>query len=967
MQESFKKFQESFDGELHLDELHRMIYATDASVYRMLPMAVALPFSERGIIQLIRFASENELSLIPRAAGTSLAGQCVGNGIVVDVSKHFSKIISLNTAEATVCVQPGVVRDELNAYLKEEGLFFGPNTSTSNRCMIGGMVGNNSSGTTSIKYGVTSDKVESLRVVLSDGSVCVFSEMSSAEFERKMEQTDLEGQIYRKIHELLRPKEVQEEIRREFPKKDIHRRNTGYAVDLLLESAVFGGEAPIINLSKLLCGSEGTLAFVTEITLKLDSLPPAYEMMVVAQYESLEASLEDVQVLMQHPLYSCEMLDDHILNLTKYNRKYDAYRFFIEGQPKTILLLELRANSRSELESQAQKLLRTLKHSKRSYAQTKIEGVEIGMVMELRKGGLGILGNMIGDRKAVACIEDTAVSLEDLPAYILEFTTLMKKHGQEAVYYAHAGAGELHLRPILNLKTKEGVEAFRSISTEVAALCKRYGGSFSGEHGDGIVRAEFLESQIGTKNFQLLKEIKTVFDPANIFNPGKITDAWPMDQNLRTKIDQPESEIPTEIDFSAVGGIIRFAEKCNGSGDCRKSAEMDGTMCPSYQATKNEKDSTRARANVLREVLTTKSIEGFAASELKEVMDLCLGCKACATECPSSVDIALAKAEATFQYHKTHPRSKADTFFGKSSVYHRRARRFPKLVNAILGIANSSSWLKSYVGMAAKRSFPKYSTKSLNSISQKSINQENNTNKLYLFIDEFSRYLEADLSEDVIELLGRLGFQVTPVLHLDSARALLSKGFLEEAKKEIDANVTYFKDLVSAEAPLVGIEPSAILGFRDEYPKLASMPTAAEEIAKHVFTFEEFIATKISEGTIIPEQFTEDSLELKIHNHCHQKALSNQKYTFDMLNLPLNFKPTIITSGCCGMAGSFGYEKQHYDLSMQIGELKLFPAVRRASKETIVVASGTSCRQQILDGTGVKALHPATVLLKVLK
>ena len=631
------------EGELYFDELMKTLYATDASVYRMLPLAVAIPKTKADIKSLIQFAKTHKTSLIPRAAGTSLAGQCVGNGIVVDISKHFTKILEINEKAQTVIIQPGVVRDELNNYLKPFDLFFGPNTSTSNRCMIGGMVGNNSSGTTSIQYGVTRDKVLEIHTVLSDGSDAVFSELSSEEFHKKTQLKTIEGAIYNQVYNELVSKDTQQHIKDNFPKPEIHRRNTGYAIDELIATDVFSESADKFNMCKLLTGSEGTLAFTTQITLQLDKLPPAEPIMIAAHFNSIQDCLNAVEPVMKHNLFTCEMMDKTILDLTKHNKTQQENRAFIIDNPEAILMCEVRADSIEDVTKKAEEVLKTLESSQLSFANPMLSGDDIDKANELRKAGLGLLGNMIGDKKTAACIEDTAVSIPDLSNYIEEFTALMKSHGQEAVYYAHAGAGELHLRPILNLKKKADVYLFRKITTDVAHLVKKYKGSMSGEHGDGIVRAEFIPLMIGIENYNILKRIKSVFDPENIFNPGKIVDAFPMDQSLRYEADRKEPEIDTLLDFSSSQGILRETEKCNGSGDCRKLPEFGGTMCPSYRATRNEKDTTRARANALREFLTTSDKPNkFNHKELKEVFDLCLSCKACASECPSSVDVALS-------------------------------------------------------------------------------------------------------------------------------------------------------------------------------------------------------------------------------------------------------------------------------------------------------------------------------------
>tara|TARA_R110002096_G_scaffold15173_7_gene53395 strand:+ start:630 stop:3551 length:2922 start_codon:yes stop_codon:yes gene_type:complete len=959
-------FSKTLSGELYYDDLLKSIYATDASVYRMLPLAVAYPKNKDDIKLLIKFAKTHKTALIPRTAGTSLAGQCVGEGIVVDVSKYFTKILDINEKEQTVTVQPGVVRDELNTYLKPFGLFFGPNTSTSNRCMIGGMVGNNSSGTTSIQYGVTRDKVMELQTILSDGSEAVFNELSSEEFQQKAKEDTLEGQIYKTIFNELKPESVQNQITKNFPKPEIHRRNTGYAIDELIQSEIFSETSKSFNMCKLLSGSEGTLAFTTQITLKLDRLPPSEAILVAAHFNSIENCLKAVVPVMKHDLYTCEMMDKTILDCTKHNKTQQENRQFLQGDPKAILMCEVRGDSLIEVQAKASDLISTFEKSGLSYANPMLIGDSVNKANNLRSAGLGLLGNIIGDKKAVACIEDTAVVLEDLSNYISEFTALMKSYKQDTVYYAHAGAGEIHLRPILNLKKTEDVALFRKITTDVAHLVKKYKGSMSGEHGDGIVRGEFIPMMIGTENYQILKRIKTAFDVDTIFNPGKIVDAFPMDKSLRYEVNRVEPEIETLLDFSKSQGILREAEKCNGSGDCRKLPEFGGTMCPSYRATRNEKDTTRARANALREFLTNSDkANKFNHIELKEVFDLCLSCKACASECPSSVDVASLKAEFQYQYQKANGVSLRTKLFAFNNKLNSYGSKLPKLSNFVFSNGFTSYVLKKSFGIAKERGLPLISNKSLDAYYQNFKLTENSGNYIktvYLFNDEFTNYLDTSIGIDTLELLKSLNYFVQILDGVESGRAFLSKGVLEQAKALANKNVSIFKNKVSEETPLIGIEPSAILTFKDEYLKLADDKTSAEAIAKNTFLIEEFIQQEIVLGNIKPEQFTLEEKTIKFHGHCHQKALGNQLSSFAVLNLPRNYKVTIIPSGCCGMAGSFGYEKEHYKVSMQIGEQILFPAIRKTSKETIIAANGTSCRHQIKDGTNREAKHPISIL-----
>ena len=962
--EALKNLEKNIEGELHYSDLMKRLYATDASVYRLLPLAVAFPKSKNDIKRLLDFAFKNSTSLIPRTAGTSLAGQCVGSGIVVDVSKYFTKILNINESNQTVTVQPGVVRDELNNYLKPFGLFFGPNTSTSNRCMIGGMVGNNSSGTTSIKYGVTRDKVIELKTILSDGSEAVFGELSAEELQNKTKLNTLEGTIYKTILSELSSNEVKNEIINNFPKPEIHRRNTGYAIDELINTT----EA--FNLCKLLAGSEGTLAFTTEITLKLDKLPPPQSIMVAAHFKSINDCLMAVTPVMKHNLFTCEMMDKTILDCTKNNKTQTENRQFISGDPKAILMCEVKSHTIEDVKIQANSLIKTLENKSLSFANISLENEAIEKANTLRKAGLGLLGNIIGDKKAVACIEDTAVALPDLASYISEFSVLMEGYKQDAVYYAHAGAGEIHLRPILNLKKKEDVILFRKITTDVAALVKKYKGSFSGEHGDGIVRAEFIKYMIGDFNYQLLKRIKTVFDPHNIFNPGKIVDALPMDENLRYQVDRVEPEIETFLDFSASEGILREAEKCNGSGDCRKLPEFGGTMCPSYRATRDEKDTTRARANALREYLThSDKANAFNHEELKQVFDLCLSCKACASECPSSVDVASLKAEFQYQYQKENGVSLRTKLFAYNNKLNTVGSHFPRLSNLLFSNVFTASILKKTLKVAKERNLPLISSKSLKKefqIIKNDIVERNFIKTVYLFNDEFTNHLDTVIGIDTITLLQALNYNVKMLNNSESGRAFLSKGLLEQAKKVANKNVEIYKDIISIKTPLIGIEPSAILTFKDEYLKLADDKTSAKNISNNTYLIEEFLSNEIAIGNINASQFTSKAKTIKFHGHCHQKAQSNQIYSFNVLNLPKNYKVTIIPSGCCGMAGSFGYEIEHYKISMQIGEQTLFPAIRKADKSTLISANGTSCRHQIKDGTNRVALHPVSILKEAL-
>lgn len=962
----------SLDGELHSDRLMKTLYATDASVYRSLPLAVAFPKNTADLQTLIKFAAKNGTSLIPRTAGTSLAGQCVGDGIVVDVSKHLNKILEFNKEEGWVRVQPGVVRNELNHYLKPYGYFFSPITSTASRAMIGGMVGNNSCGTTSIVYGSTREHTMELKVVLSDASEVIVKSVSKKVFEHKCELESLEGDLFRHIKAELSSQEAQEQIRTHFPKPTIHRRNTGYAVDYLLETEIFTDNDIMFDFCKLICGSEGTLAIATEIKLHLDPLPDPHEIVVAAHFESIHQSMKAAQIAMKHQPSAVELMDKIILDCTKENVEQSKNRDFVEGDPMGILMVEFRGKDLAEAEAQGEAFIQSLKLAGLGYAFPIIGPDRTKSAWELRSAGLGLLANIPGDSKAVACIEDTAVDIDDLADYIDEFAEIMKGFGQNPVYYAHAGAGEIHLRPILDLKKSADVSKFHEISEASAKLVKKYNGSLSGEHGDGRVRAEFIPMMVGEENYALFKRIKKIWDPNGIFNPGKIVDAAPMNTSLRYQPDIPTPEHDTIFDFSHDGGILRMAEKCNGSGDCRKLPQSaGGTMCPSYQATRNEKDTTRGRANTLREFLTTNTkANPFDHPEIKEALDLCLSCKGCTSECPSNVDMATMKAEFQYQYYKANGVPLRAKAFAHINQLNGLGSKIPGISNFFLGNSLTSGLLKKVLRVAPQRNLPPISDMSLQTWYKKNYHklpEKTPTIKsLYFFADEFTNHNDTHVGIKAITLLKYLGYDVKMVSHPESGRAAISKGLLEFARKSADENVRIFSKLVGPDCPLIGVEPSAIYSFRDEYPKLVSKEWVndAKTLKVHAELVDEFIAKEIIAGNIKEDQFTSQARKVLLHGHCHQKALSSVSYSKKILGFPKNYEVEVIPSGCCGMAGSFGYEAEHFDLSMKIGEMVLFPAVRKADEETVIAAPGTSCRHQIVDGTGRTAQHPIEILFE---
>ncbi|MBC3792448.1 FAD-binding and (Fe-S)-binding domain-containing protein [Spirosoma utsteinense] len=983
----FDDLKTRLQGDFLTDNTHRTLYATDASAYREMPAAVAIPQTIDDLKTLIAFAREHKTSLIPRTGGTSLAGQVVGSGIVVDVSKHFTKILEINPEERWVRVQPGVIRDELNQALKPYGLYFGPETSTANRAMIGGMVGNNSCGSNSVVYRATREHTISVKALLADGSEVEFGDMSGWEFtkavgeaSRRNGSATLADKILLTTNEILTNQANQAEIRRNFPKRTIERRNTGYALDEVLEMEPFTPAGPPFNLAKFIAGSEGTLCFLTEIKLNIVPLPPKESGLVCVHCHSIDESLRATLVALKYKPYAVELIDDIILERADTNPEQRKNSFFVQKTPTDhfpiILVVDLSRDTRAEIEQLAAQMEAEMRAAGMGYHFPLLFGEDTKKIWTLRKAGLGLLGNLPGDAKAVAVIEDTAVDVHDLPDYIREFNEILTKHKMHSVHYAHAGSGELHLRPIINLKTEEGHRQYRMIAEEIATLVKKYDGSLSGEHGDGRLRGEFIPKMVGAHNYELMRTIKHTWDPNGIFNPGKVVETPPMDTFLRYEAGQQTPAFQTYFRYKDQT-ILQHAEQCNGSGDCRKTEASGGTMCPSYMATRNEKDSTRARANILREMLTHSPKENrFDHEEIKEVYDLCLSCKGCKNECPSNVDVSKLKAEFLQHYYDEHGipiRSRLIANFARLSGL---ASLVPWAWNGVLGTPALRRIANRTIGFHPDRTMPLMGKttvtswfKSRPTPQRRDGFESREVGQILLFMDEFTNFNDVEVGQKAIQLFERLGYTVVIPEHGESGRAALSKGMLKYAKTLAERNVRALKDVITADTPLVGLEPSAILTFRDEYPDLVgeSLMEDAKRIAEHTLTFEEFFARELEAGRISPEQFTDETRLIKLHGHCQQKAVSSLVPSKKALSLPKNYTVQLIPSGCCGMAGSFGYEAEHYDVSMKIGELVLFPTVRQQPEAVIIAAAGTSCRHQIHDGTGRKSKHPAEILFDALK
>ena len=757
---SFEKLSQSIDGDFYSDKTHRIIYSTDASSYRELPLAVVLPRHKEDVQKVLAFAREHGTSVIPRGAGTSLAGQVVGGGIVVDISKYMDRILEFNKLENWIIVEPGVNLAELNIYLRPYGLQFGPETSTSNRCRLGGMLGNNSCGLRSLIYGSVREHVLEVETLLADGSEVTFGPLTRDAFEAKCnsDSDKLETKIYRQIKEALTNQTTRNKIVEVYPEPAVARRNMGYAVDFLMDTDPFISNGTYFNFAKLLAGSEGTLAFTTAIKLNLIPLPPKIKCVVPAHFSTLEEALYANILVLKHNPSAIELMDDIIMNCTKESISQRENRFFIEGDPKAILMIEFAADTKEEIEQSYASLVAELTEAGYGYHFPLIFGDDqIKKVWELRTAGLGLLSNIPGDKRNTTVIEDTAVSAKRLPAYIAEFKTIIEKYGLNCVYYGHIATGELHLRPLLNLKAPEDQKIYASLAQDVAGLVKKFRGSLSGEHGDGRLRGSFIPFMFGDEIYDLFKTIKNTWDPWNVMNPGKITDVPPITQNLRFEVSNRYPEVPTTLDFSSTHGYLRAVEQCNGSGDCRKSEIVGGTMCPTYMATRDEDKTTRARANILREFMHhSKKDKPLIQKEIYKVMDLCISCKGCKGECPSNVDMAKIKAEFLQHYYDEN----GTPFRATLVAYLPRLGKLAMALNPFTNFLLNQGWFNRIIGFHSKRRIPGYSAQSLRSWADNASVEHGKNGRVYLFADEFTNYLESHIGIKAILLLNHLGYEI---------------------------------------------------------------------------------------------------------------------------------------------------------------------------------------------------------------
>jgi FAD/FMN-containing dehydrogenase/Fe-S oxidoreductase len=979
--------ESQIEGEVRFDDLSRALYSNDASVYQITPIGVVIPQTRQDVVRVVEISRRRGCSITARGGGSSQAGQAIGAGIQLDFSKYLNRMLVLNPDERWVRVEPGIVLDELNLALKPYGLQLPLDISTSDRATIGGMICNNSSGTRSIIYGKTLDYVMELTVVLSDGSIAELRPLDESQLDAASSRCDLEGDCYRVVRRAAAEHAV--EIARRFPK--ILRRVGGYNLDEFVRaesnepplalltahhSPVTTYQSPLtthsFNLARLIVGSEGTLALVLDAKLRLVPLPPARAMIVIHFGDLLE-SLAATPVILQHRPSAVELVDRFVLDQTRGKPAYEPLRAFIMGDPSAILIVELFEESAGDLCERVERLAAELSARGLGYhCHRAMQAAEQAKIWKLRRAALGLSMSERGDAKAISFVEDTAVAPERLRDYIERFQQILAAHGTHASFYAHASVGLLHVRPVVNLKTSEGVEKFQHIAGQIADLVLEFGGALSGEHGDGLVRSSFQEKMYGPQLYRAFCEIKRCFDPAGIFNPGKIVHAAPMTQHLRFGAGYVTPDTETAIDFGDFGGMVRAAEQCSGVGECRKT--MAGTMCPSYMATREEADSTRGRASALRLAMTHAGGLHLTDAHLKRVLDLCLECKACKSECPTGVDMARLKAEMLHRLHQANGVSLRTRLLAHPGRLGRWGCRFAPASNWILR-SRLARWLgEKTLGISRHRSVPRFAAHTFDQWYARHLAERSNGKRsplgtghehtsVILFADTFMNYFEPEIGVAAMELIELAGLDVCAVSYHCCGRPLISQGLLDQAVIQAAVNVQRLYPAASRGATILFCEPSCLSAMRDDALALlrGEVKQKAEVVAQHSLLFEEFLEREWSRGRI--------SLDLKagparilLHGHCHQRAMGLLAPAVALLSRIPRCEVIEPDAGCCGMAGSFGYLKEHFAISQRIAQRRLLPAVRQLCGDTPVLASGTSCRQQIRQMAGCAALHPATFI-----
>ena len=946
------------EGEVRFDKVSRALYSTDASVYRIEPIGVLVPKSREDIIRAVRMCHQYRCPITVRGGGTSQAGQAIGSGLQIDTSKHFNRLLELNADERWARVQPGIVLAELNARLHTHGVRFAPDISTANRATVGGMMANNSSGARSVIYGKTIDHVLEQEVVLSDGSVARFRALDPDELDVACHGDSLEATCYRQLRTVA--DETADEVERRFPK--ILRRVGGYNLDR------FGRPGEPFNLTNLMVGSEGTLGVVVEAKIKLVALPRAKAVLVI-QFHDLLQALEAAPVILQHHPSAVEVMDRFILDNTKQSAALEALRrTFIEGEPEALLCVELYANESEELPPRLEALEQDLVAHAFGYRfHRALDAVGQQRIWSLREAALGLSMATKEEAKSISFVEDTAVSPDRLRDYIDRFLSIIRRHDTTAGVYAHASVGCLHVRPVVNLKTEEGVRKFEAIAHEISDLVLEFGGALSGEHGDGLVRSPFIEKMFGPVLYDAFRRIKYTFDPHGILNPGKIVDAAPLTANLRYGPGYHTPRPETFFDYSEFSGMGGAVDMCSGLGVCRKT--LDGTMCPSYMATREEAHSTRGRANVLRLAMAGQLAEaGLGDEGVHEVLALCLECRACKAECPVGVDMARFKSEFLADYWRRHGTSSRARVLGHVHELARWGSRLAPLSNWAVG-SSPARWLtEQWLGLDRRRKPPAWvrDTFADRFPRRRSVTAGVGP-RVRLFNDTFTNYYHPEIGMAAADLLEAAGLRVALAPNVCCGRPLISQGLLSEARRRAEATTEMLYPIVTNGETLVFLEPSCLSAMREDLPALLRGESArqAQRVADSCLLFEERLETACRAGTA-PLVFGPGPAEILLHGHCHQKAMGLLGPTRALLSRIPGATVIDLDAGCCGMAGSFGYVRDHFDVSQKIGERRLLPAARGLTSRSVLVAPGVSCRQQVADLADARAQHPAELLRSLL-
>ena len=950
-----EELRRNVSGEVRFDSMSRQLYSTDASIYRIEPIGVVLPRNADDVAAVITTSSRRGVPVLPRGGGTSLAGQTVRHAVVIDFSKYMRDLVEVNAEERWVRAQPGIILDELNLRLKSTGLEFAPDPSTSNRSNVGGALGNNSCGAHSILWGKTVDNVLELDVVLSNGSTARFGRLRREGLEAKLAQEDLEGAIHRRLVEL--GPEVREEVEARYPK--ILRRVSGYNLDEL------GGDG--LDMARFVVGSEGTLVAVTEAKLKLVPTPKHKAIAVIHFAELIESMQATVSTLEAGPA-AVELIGSMILRQASTNLEYSRMMDFIDGDPEAVLAVELTADDEAELESRLDDLEARMKREGHGYAFRRLVAAEDqAKVWAVRKAGLGLMMNVSGNAKPLPFVEDTAVSPEALPEYVRRFDEIVRGHDTTAGYYGHASVGCLHIRPLVDLKGQAGVDKMVSIASDVSDLVLEFGGAMSGEHGDGLVRSVWNEKMFGPVIYDAFRRVKRAFDPDGIMNPGNIVDPPSMTENLRIGPEYKTLGVKTGFAYPKDGGYAGAIEMCNGQGACRKVT--GGTMCPSYMVTRDEEHSTRGRANALRAAISgALPVDTLTSQRLHEVMELCLECKGCKAECPSNVDVAKLKYEFLDRYHKANGHTLRDRIFGNVAALSRLGSFFAPVSNWTLRSQAFRGLLEQRAGIDRRRVLPPFASQTFTQWFRArggSRPGAESRGAVVLFADTFTNYNHPEIGRAATKVLERLGFRVIVPPTKCCGRPMLSKGMMDKARRNARANVDAVLPLVKSGARLVGLEPSCILSFRDDYVDLLDGDPDAVQVSRASVLIEEIFLEAQRPPDSRVALAPAPGIKLA-HGHCHQKALVGIGQMMEVLRGIPECEVVEIQSGCCGMAGSFGFEKEHYDISLEIGESSLFPAIRSQRGDVEIVSQGVSCRQQIEHGTGKRAVHLAEVLAQTL-